>query len=128
MIIRTLLIFAFFAWVGAPAPASAESPTDSVKVVEAEATYTMGDSDTVASAEENVLLRAKRKAVVSAGVYVVALSTDVESSTAEQTKHLNSLSVRTIAAALTETDVLEKRRTLEDGRLTLFIKIRTKVH
>jgi tetratricopeptide (TPR) repeat protein len=108
--------------------ASAESASDQVRVVEAEATYTMGDSDTLASAEENVMLRAKRKAVESVGVYIETSSTDVETAAGDQTKHLNSLGVRTIAAAVTETEVLDQRRALENGRLVLSIKIRTKVH
>src|SRR5215216_4540060 len=119
---------ALMLWLGANVSGYAETLTDTIKIVEAEATYTMGDSDTLASAEENVLLRAKRKAVESVGVYLETLSTDIETSTAEQTKHLHSLSVRTLGAALTETQVLDKRRSLEDGRVILSIKIRTKVH
>jgi len=119
---------ALMLWLGANVSGYAETLTDTIKIVEAEATYTMGDSDTLASAEENVLLRAKRKAVESVGVYIETLSTDIETSTAEQTKHLHSLSVRTLGAALTETQVLDKRRSLEDGRVILSIKIRTKVH
>ena len=99
-----------------------------VKVIEADAVYTMGDSDTLAGAEENALLRAKRKAVEMAGVYIEATSHDVERSSVEKTTHLNSLGVRTIAAAVTETEILDKRRTLEEGRLTLYVKIRAKVH
>ncbi|MGH7387416.1 MAG: hypothetical protein ACREIZ_03005, partial [Candidatus Methylomirabilales bacterium] len=47
-----------------------------VKVVVAEASYVMGDSDTLAGAEEAALLRAKRKAVEEAGVYIEASSQD----------------------------------------------------
>lgn len=99
-----------------------------VKVVVADATYVMGDSDTLAGAEENVLLRAKRKAVEETGVYIEALSQDVETYSKGTTSHLNSLGVRTIAAAVTETEILEKRRSLDGDRLVFYVKIRATVH
>jgi tetratricopeptide (TPR) repeat protein len=99
-----------------------------VKVIEAEATYVMGDSDTLVGAEEAVLLRAKRKAVEEAGVYVEAVSQDVETRANGTTSRLNSLGVRTIAAAITQTDILEKRRTLEKDRLVFYVRIRATVH
>jgi tetratricopeptide (TPR) repeat protein len=88
----------------------------------------MGDADTLTGAEEAVLMRAKRKAVEEAGVYVEAASTDVETHTDGATSHLNQLSVRTISSAVTETEFLEKRQTLENGRLTFYVKIRCTVH
>jgi len=108
----------------AAAPALAQ-PT---KVIVAEASYVMGDADTLAGAEEAVLLRAKRKAVEEAGVYVEAASTDVETHANGATTHLNQLSVRTITAAVTETELLEKRQTLENNRPTFYVKIRCAVH
>src|SRR5918911_866038 len=51
---------------------------ENVKVVVAEATYVMGDTDSLASAEEDVLLRAKRKAVEEAGVYIETATEDRE--------------------------------------------------
>lgn len=99
-----------------------------VKVVVADATYVMGDSDTLAGADENVLLRAKRKAIEETGVYIEALFQDVETYSKGTTSRLNSLGVRTIAAAVTETEVLEKRRSLDGDRLVLFVKIRATVH
>lgn len=106
------------------APASAQT----LKVMVSEATYVMGDADTLAGAEEAALLRAKRKAVEQAGVYVEASSQDVETHVNGTSSHLNQLSVRTIAAAVTETEILEKRRSFEDDRLVFFVKIRATVH
>ena len=106
------------------APAFAEN----VKVVVAEASYVMGDADTLAGAEENTLLRAKRKAVEEAGVYIEALSQDIETSSGGKTLRLNSLGVRTLAAAVTEVETLEKRRSLDGERLAFYVKIRATVH
>lgn len=103
-------------------------PAQPTKVIVAEASYVMGDADTLTGAEEAVLMRAKRKAVEEAGVYVEAASTDVETHTDGTTSHLNQLSVRTISSAVTETEFLEKRQTLENGRLTFYVKIRCTVH
>src|SRR6185436_6933167 len=92
-------------------PAQAVEPH--TKVAIADASYVMGDGDTLAGAEENALTRAKRKAVEEAGVYIEAMSQDVERHADGKTTRLNSLSVRTIAAAITATEFLEKRRALE---------------
>jgi tetratricopeptide (TPR) repeat protein len=98
------------------------------KVIVAEATYVMSDSDTLAGAEENALLRAKRKAVEEAGVYIEASSTDIETQAGGTSSHLNQLGVRTIAAAVTETEILDKRRSLEGDRPAFYVKIRAAVH
>lgn len=111
------------------APALAQlSPAQPTKVIVAEASYVMSDADTLAGAEEAVLMRAKRKAVEEAGVYVEAASTDVETHADGTTSHLNQLSVRTISSAVTETEFLEKRQALDNGRLTFYVKIRCTVH
>ncbi|MFM8551347.1 MAG: tetratricopeptide repeat protein [Nitrospiraceae bacterium] len=104
------------------------SPPEPTKIIIVEATYVMGDADTLAGAEEAVLMRAKRTAVEEAGVYVEAASTDVETHANGETSHLNQLSVRTISSAVTETEFLEKRQALENGRLTFYVKIRCTVH
>jgi tetratricopeptide (TPR) repeat protein len=98
------------------------------KVIMADATYVMGDSDTLAGAEENALLRAKRKAVEEAGVYIETSSQDIETSSGGTTAHLNSLGVRTIAAAVTQTEILQKRRSFDGERLAFYVKIRATVH
>lgn len=79
---------------------------ESVKEVVAEASYVMGDADTLASAEHHALLRAKRKAVEAAGVYVEASSQNIETYSGGKTRHLTTLSVRTLAAVVTQTDIL----------------------
>jgi tetratricopeptide (TPR) repeat protein len=107
-----------------PAPAWAAN----TKVIVAEASYAMGDSDSLATAEEQVLLRAKRKAVEEAGVYIETASEDRETDSSNGTSRINSLGVRTIAAAVTETDVLERRRTFDHDRLVFYVKIRATVH
>lgn len=98
------------------------------KVIVAEGACVMGDSDTLAGAEENALLRAKRKAVEEAGVYIEASSTDIETQAGSTPSHLNQLSVRTIAAAVTETEILDKRRSLEGDRPAFYVKIKATVH
>ncbi len=109
-------------WLHDPADAQ------NLKVIVAEATYVMGDSDALAGAEEAALLRAKRKAVEEAGVYIETSSTDIETHAGGTTSHLNQLGVRTIAAAVTETDILDKRRSLEGDRPVFYVKIRATVH
>ncbi|MGH7260041.1 MAG: tetratricopeptide repeat protein [Nitrospiraceae bacterium] len=126
MILRRLLptLLATALLVSLPALAA----TPNVKVVVADASYVMGDSDTLAGAEENALTRAKRKAVEETGVYIEAASQDVEKHAAGQTTRLNSLSVRTLAAAITETEILEKRRGLEGERVVFYVKIKATIN
>jgi cell division septum initiation protein DivIVA len=101
--------------------------TPRTRVVVTDATYLMADTDTLSGAEENVLTRAKRKAVEEVGVYVEASSQDIEKEVDGKTSRSNSLSVRTIAAAITKTEVLEKRRVLEGERPSFYIKIKVTV-
>jgi len=107
-------------------PAQAADPH--VKVVVADASYVMGDSDTLAGGEENALIRAKRKAVEQAGVYIEAASQDIEKHADGKTTRLNQLSIRTIAAAVTETEFLEKRRALEGDRIIFYVKIKATIN
>ena len=100
---------------------------ENLKVIVAEASYVMGDADTLAWAEENVLLRAKRKAIEEAGVYIEASSQDVETISGGKTSRTNSLGVRTIAAAVTTTEILENRRSMENDRLLFYVKIRATI-
>jgi tetratricopeptide (TPR) repeat protein len=99
-----------------------------VRVIVAEASYVMGDTDTLTGAEENALLRAKRKAVEEAGVYIETASVDREIATGEKLAHINSLGVRTITAAVTETEILEKLRSYDNDRLVFYVKIKATVH
>src|SRR5207247_8746979 len=96
--------------------------------VVAGARYVMGYGDTLAGAEEHALLRATRKAVEETGVYIEALSQDIETHAAGKPSRLNSLGVRTRTAAVTEVETLEKRRSLDDERLVFYVKIRATVH
>jgi tetratricopeptide (TPR) repeat protein len=105
----------------------AATPDPPVKIVEAEATYVMGDADTLTGAEEHALLRAKRKAVETAGVYLEATSEDVERYVNGKASRWNSLAIRTLASAITKTEILEKRRTLEGDRPTFYVKVRVAV-
>ncbi len=121
-LIPALLLAAF----SVSLPAQAAEPH--VKVAIADASYVMGDGDTLAGAEENALTRAKRKAVEEAGVYIEATSQDVEKHADGKTSRLNSLSVRTIAAAITETEFLEKRRVLEGDRIVFYVRIKATIN
>ncbi len=107
---------------------SVQAAEPHVKVVIADASYVMGDGDTLAGAEDNALTRAKRKAVEETGVYIEAASQDIEKHADGKTTRLNSLSIRTIAAAITETEFLEKRRALEGDRIVFHVKIKATIN
>jgi len=111
-----------------PPETTARPAEPQVKVVVAEASYVMGDGDTLASAEEHVLARAKQKAVEEAGVYIEAASQDIEQHTDGRTTRLHALSIRTIAAAITDTEFLEKRRVIEGDRIIFHVKIKATVN
>lgn len=104
-------------------PASAASG----KVVVAEAQYAMMDGDTLSGAEAKVLQLAQRKAVEEAGVYLEATFLDIEKESQGRTVQNSSLEIRTIAAAITETETLEARRSIENDRPVFFVKIRATV-
>lgn len=93
----------------------------------AEAQYVMADGDTLALAEEKVLQRAQRKAVEEAGVYLESTSYDLEKESQGRTIRNTSWEIRTIAAAVTETEVLESRRSFDSDRPVFFIRIRANV-
>jgi len=97
------------------------------KVVIAEAQYVMADGDTLASAEEKVLQRAQRRAVEEAGVYLESTFYDFEKESHGQTTRSASLEIRTIAAAITETDILDSHRSFENDRPVFFVRIRATV-
>jgi tetratricopeptide (TPR) repeat protein len=97
------------------------------KVVIAEAHYVMADGDTLASAEEKVLQRAQRRAVEEAGVYLESTFHDFERESQGQTTRSTSLEIRTIAAAITETEILDSHRSFENERPVFFVRIRATV-
>ncbi|HSB44394.1 MAG TPA: hypothetical protein VLD60_05240 [Nitrospira sp.] len=97
------------------------------KIVVAEAQYVMADGDTLASAEEKVLQRAQRRAVEEAGVYLESTFHDFEKESQGQSTRATSLEIRTIAAAITETEILESHRSFENDRPVFFVRIRATV-
>src|SRR2546426_915702 len=113
--------FVFFLW-GIPAFSA------STKTVIVDGQYVMADGDTLASAEEKVLQRAQRNAVEEAGVYLESTFRDVEKESGGRSTQTSSLEIRTIAAAVTETEILESRRSFELDRPVFFIRIRATVN
>ena len=114
-------LFALFLWAS---PAFSAS----TKTVIADGQYVMADGDTLAGAEEKVLQRAQRKAVEEAGVYLETTFHDVEKESGGRNTQTSSLEIRTIAAAVTETEILESRRSFELDRPVFFVRIRATVN
>ena len=92
-----------------------------------EGRYAMGDSDTLAMAEERVLRLAQRRAVEEAGLYIESTFQDIEKTSPDRNFQSSSLEIRTIAAAITKTDILESRRSFENDRPSFYIRIRAVV-
>lgn len=103
-------------------PASASETT-----VMTEGRYVMGDSDTLAIAEEQVLRLAQRRAVEEAGLYIESIFHDTEEASTGKSFQSSTLEVRTIAAAITKTDILESRRFFDNDRPSFYIRIRAVV-
>jgi len=99
----------------------------STKTVIADAEYVMADGDTLAGAEEKVLQRAQRRAVEEAGIYLESTFYDVEKESGGRSTQASSLEIRTIAAAITETEILESSRSFKLDRPVFFIRIRATV-
>ena len=88
----------------------------------------MGDSDTLAIAEERVLRLAQRRAVEEAGLYIESVFQDIEKASPGKSFQSSSLAIRTIAAAaITKTEILESRRSFKDDRPSFSIRIRAVV-
>jgi tetratricopeptide (TPR) repeat protein len=100
----------------------------STKTVIADGRYVMADGDTLAVAEEKVLQRAQRNAVEEAGVYLEATFHDMEKESGGRSTQTSSLEIRTISAAVTETEILESRRSFELDRPVFFVRIRTTIN
>ncbi len=99
----------------------------STKTVIADGHYVMADGDTLASAEEKVLQRAQRNAVEGAGIYLESTFRDVEKESGGKIEQTSSLEIRTIAAAVTKTEILESSRSFELNRPVFFMRIRATV-
>ncbi len=89
--------------------------------------YVMGDNDTLAMAEERVLQRAQRKAVEEAGVYLESIFHDREEIVRGRSVQSSSLEIRTIASAITKTEILESRRSIQNDRPIFSVRIRAVV-
>ena len=100
----------------------------STKTIVADGHYVMADGDTLAVAEEKVLQRAQRNAVEEAGVYLETTFHDMEKESGGRSTQTSSLEIRTIAAAVTETEILESRRSFELDRPVFFVRIRATVN
>ena len=107
-----------------PSPAFSAS----TKTVIADGQYVMADGDTLAGAEEKVLQRAQRNAVEEAGIYLESTFHDVEKVSGGRSSQTSSLEIRTIAAAVTETEILESRRSFERDRPVFFVRIRATIN
>ena len=78
-------------------------------------------------AEERVLQRAQRKAVEEAGVYLESTFHDREEVVHGRSVQSSSLEIRTIASAITKTEILESRRAIQYDRPIFSIRIRAVV-
>ena len=94
----------------------------------AEGRYLMADGDTLALAEEKVLHRAQRRAIEEAGIYLESTSYDFEKISGGKSFQAGSLEIRTIAAAITKTEILESHRSFENDRPSFFVRIRAVVN
>lgn len=105
----------------------ASAAGDRRQTVVTSADYVMADTDTFATAERAAVLRAQRKAVEQSGVYLESTFQDVASSSGTQSSQSSSLTIRTITAAVVETEILEQRRSFEDDRPHFMVTIRAVV-
>ena len=105
--------------IGLGQPAGASETT-----VVAEGNYVMGDGDTLAIAEKRVLERAQRRAIEEAGIYIESTFHDQERSERGTSSQTSSLEIRTIAAAIARTEILEARRSFLDDRPNFYVRIR----
>ena len=109
------------AMLGLPAllivPVFAHAGTETIT---AEASYLMGDGETPSFAEAMVLQKAKQAALEQAGTYV-------ESHTRLINLDLAVDEIRTLAAGVMKTEVIERKRALEGDGVRFWIKIRAMI-
>lgn len=105
----------FFAVFGLHAPSLAE-----IKAIEAEATYVMGDNQSLADARELALIEAKRLASEEAGTYL-------EATTVVQEARVTKDDIFLMTAALMSTKVLDEKKILEGEAFKYWIKIRADI-
>lgn len=104
-----------------------QSASASETTVVTEGRYVMGDSDTLVMAEERVLRLAQRKAIEETGLYIESTFQDIEKISPDKNVQSSSLEIRTIAAAITKTEILESRRSFDNDRPSFYIRIRAVV-
>ena len=121
---RRLFYLSFFALVLWGTPAFSAS----TKTVIADGQYVIVEGDTLAGAEAKVLQRTQRNAVEEEGVYLETTFHDVEKESGGRSTQTSSLEIKTIAAAITETEILESRRSFELDRPVFFVRIRATVN
>jgi len=114
------LAHAFLLVYGICAAVTPAVASNQQQVIISEATYTMGDGETPASAEAMVLQKAKQIALEQAGTYV-------ESYTKATNLDLTQDEIQTIAGGVIRVEVLEKSRTLAGDGVQFFIKIKATV-
>ncbi|MDF0652127.1 MAG: hypothetical protein P0121_11755 [Nitrospira sp.] len=117
---RIVFVFASFLVMYQPARASETT-------VMTEGRYVMGDNDTLATAEERVLRLAQRRAIEEAGLYIESAFQDIEKASPGKSFQSSSLEIRTIAAAITKTEILKSWRSFDNDRPTFYIRIRAAV-
>lgn len=120
--LRRILWIALLPPLLVPCTSSAATTT-----IVSEARYIMGDGDTLAMAETRVLQRAQRRAVEEAGVYLESEFHDLEIYAHGVSRQSSALEIRTLAAAVTKTEVLESRRSFENDRPLFYVRIRAEV-
>jgi hypothetical protein len=91
-----------------------------IKVITAEATYTMGDGETPSFAEAMALQKAKQMALEQAGTYV-------ESYSKVQNYNLTTEEIQTITGGVLQVEALDKSRTLIGDGLQFYVKIKAAV-
>ena len=91
-----------------------------IKLITAEATYTMGDGETPSFAEAMALQKAKQMALEQAGTYV-------ESYSKVQNYNLTTEEIQTITGGVLQVEVLDKSRTLIGDGLQFYVKIKAAV-
>ena len=114
---KVLPVFLILIWgVTSPHPIHAET-----QLITAEASYIMGDGESPSFAEAMALQKAKQAALEQAGTYI-------ESYTKVHNYELTTEEIQTIAGGVIAVETLEKSRTLLDGGLRFFIKIKAAVN
>src|SRR5215217_7502801 len=94
----------------------------------ADGQYVMADGDTLAIADQRVLQKAQRRAIEEAGVFLESTFYDYEKTSKVDSTQISSLEIRTLAAAITRTEVLVARRSFEKDRPNFFVRIRALVN